>query len=179
MVRFVLCLSILMAISACGVSSSSAIYQSPPQGAVTYGTGATPVDPDDYRVDSSKYPEFKVFTELTPPESNWCWFGCQKVVQVPIITTDVWRVTHVVMGKWLIESETYQDRQEAYVRKNYQLGANQHNYAVYITQEGSVDGGWELLPGSNLLFSERYMYMSFDPKNNAGWPTGSVFVRIK
>ena len=172
-------LLLTLSIAGCGAASSSAVYQEPPPGSVQYGTGASPVDPDDYEVSPADYPSFHVRTDIDPPDSTRCWFRCSKLTQVRILPTDIWHVTHVVAGKWLIESSAYQDRQEAYVRSHYHIGSNKYNYAIYVDGNGVIDGGWQLLPGSNKLFSERYMYFTFDPKNNAGWSKGTVFEKVQ
>lgn len=183
-----------VALCSCGVSSSSALYRPAPPNAWTDQPNGEPVDPDRFVVDSSNYPTFQTSTDIQPPTALNCWQSfsvCENLAQIQILKTDVWRVTHVVAGHWLIESTSYQNREEDSLQdaakqaakngfqRTFGMPSNhQYNFAICVDQDGRVDGGWELLPGSAKLFSERYMYFSFDQQQNAGWPTGSVFTQM-
>jgi hypothetical protein len=171
-------------ISACSVASSPAAYEGPPAGAVKDGSGTTPIDPDALLINSNEYPRFHVLQLLSPPEIKYVLFGYAVIVEmVPIYPSDVWRVTHVFVGRYLIESDEYNERECRLMAKKHQDGyvnpwgkcLRQHDYAIFVTPSGEVSGGWQLLPGPQLGGSNRYTYLSYAPDKNAGWPTGPVF----
>ena len=180
-------LMLVCSLTACGVASSPAAYEGPPAGAIKAGSGPTPIDPDTLQVNSSKYPLFHVLQQLSPPEIRYLLFGYPVTVEmIPINPSDTWRVTHVFAGRYLIESDEYNERECRFLAKNYpkKNDANvnifgsckrQHDYAIFVSPNGEISGGWQLLPGPQLGGSNRYTYLSYAPDKNAGWPVGVVF----
>lgn len=177
-------LMLVCSLTACGVASSPAAYEGPPSNALTQGSGSTPINPDTLRVNSNEYPQFHLVQQLSPPEIKYMLFGYEVTVEmVPIDPSDTWRVTHVFAGRYLIESDEYNERECRLMAKKHQDGyvnpwgkcLRQHDYAVFIAPNGEVSGGWQLLPGPQLGGSNRYTYLSYAPEKNAGWPTGEVF----
>lgn len=169
---------------ACGVPSSAAIYRKPPPGAVKFGSGNVPVDPDDYAVPSDHYPVYRATQKFLPPAPPDCtvnWKnsnnGCSSMPRTKILTTDVWKVTHVFGGRYLVESSSYSQREERLLEKSGYL-SNQYDFAIYILPNGVVAGGWQILPGSSKVFSARYTYLSYAPVKNKGWPPGQVFEQV-
>lgn len=178
----------------CGLSSSAAIYRKPPPGVVQYGTGKVPVDPDDYAVSPEKYPVYKAQQDFDPPSAQSCWAnfvgsnrGCSLLPQTKILASDVWHVTHVVDDRYLIESDAYNERECRLLnKKGYSAGSvnifgsclRDYNFAIYISADGDVSGGWELLPGPQKILSARYTYLSYAPSKNKGWPSGQVFEQV-
>lgn len=181
-------------LSACGVSSSAAIYRNPPPGVVQYGSGKVPVDPDDYAVNPGKYPAYRAKQDFDSPSAKNCWAnfvgskrGCSLLPQTKILRSDVWHVTHVVDGRYLIESDAYNERECRFLSKRgYHAGfinifgscLREYNFAIYVSAEGDVSGGWELLPGPTKGGSARYTYLSYAPRKNEGWPSGQVFKKL-
>lgn len=172
---------------ACSIASSPAAYEGPPSNALTQGSGSTPINPDTLRVNSSEYPLFHVLQQLSTPEVRYLLFGYPVTVEmIPINPSDTWRVTHVFAGRYLIESDEYNERECRFLAKNYpkKNDANvnifgsckrQHDYAIFVSPNGEISGGWQLLPGPQLGGSNRYTYLSYAPDKNAGWPVGVVF----
>lgn len=187
-VKIFISLLFICLLSACSMASSPAAYEKPPSNAVRYGSGSTPIDPDTLTVHSSKYPLFHILQQLSPPEIRYLLFGYPVTVEmVQIYPSDTWRVTHVFAGRYLIESDDYNDRECRLMAKNHQDGyvnpwgkcLRQHDYAIYITPKGEISGGWQLLPGPQLWGSSRYTYLSYAPEKDAGWPTGAIFSTSK
>ncbi|HET7587679.1 MAG TPA: hypothetical protein VFL45_06315 [Gammaproteobacteria bacterium] len=180
-------------LSACGVSSSAAIYRNPPPGVVQYGSGKVPVDPDDYAVNPGKYPVYRAKQDFDPPSPRDCWAnfvgskrGCSSLPQTKVLASDVWHVTHMIDDRYLIESDTYNNRECQALATKYAVGLErvfgsyscQYNFAIYIRSDGTVSGGWELLPSSQKVLSARYTYLSYAPRKNEGWPSGQVFEKL-
>lgn len=174
-------------LTACGVASSPAAYEGAPADAISHGSGSTPIDPDDLTVDSNKYPLFHISQQVSPPEIRYLLFGYPVTVEMTqIYPSDTWHVTHVFAGKYLIESDEYNERECRFLAKNYpeKNDANvnifgtckrQHDYAIFVISNGEISGGWQLLPGSQLGGSNRYTYLSYAPEKNSGWPPGPIF----
>lgn len=180
-------LILICLLSACGMASSPAAYEGPPSNAIEHGSGSSPIDPDDLAVSSEKFPQFHVLQQLSPPEIKYLLFGYEVMVEmIPISPSDTWRVTHVFADRYLIESDEYNERECRFLAKNYPRANDayvnifgsclrQHNYAIFVTPSGEISGGWQLLPGPQLVLSARYTYLSYAPEKNAGWPMGAVF----
>jgi hypothetical protein len=166
---------------------------SPPPGALTYGSGPVPVNPDKFAVDSKKYPTYKANGTIKPPATQYCWpEGCAPIEMTNILPTDVWVVTHVFKGLYMIESDEYQNRQCRFKLVSAGMGAKQnvdgggmtsfsktctsaHLFAIYVDTTGKISGGWELLPGPNILFAERDTYLSPTPGKASQWPVDFSF----
>ena len=162
----------------------SAHYQKPPHGAIEHGTGAKPVKPDWYKVKSEEYPKYIASQDFKPPSSEDCWIeGCSKVPQTKIREGQIWEVTHVLGERYIIQSKEYNLEQCRYLagirRSGYRTMGNMcfgdKWFSVYITKDGRISGGWELLPRT-AGGTERYMYLNPDPAKNEGWPEGQVFI---
>jgi len=166
----------------------SAHYFELPTGVVEGGNGSEPINPDKFRVDTSRYPAFRIENDINPPDSDECSYGkCVKLPHVPILRGDKWQVTHVFKDRYIIESESYSKRQCNYLAKKKVWGfggmlgycTGVYDFGIYITADGIVSGGWALLPGSRKLFSERQTYLNPDSRYNDGWPSGVVFKEKK
>lgn len=177
---------LLFLMTACGVASSRAAYESPTKDQVMFGSGATPIDPDTLQVDSSAYPKFHVLQQLLPPEIRYKLFTYDITVEmVPIDSSDTWYVTHIFAGRYLIQSDEYNERECRFLANRHQGGyvnpfgtcKRDYDYAIYVTPSGEITGGWQLLPGSRMGGTERYTRLSYAPTQDAGWPMGSVFRR--
>jgi hypothetical protein len=156
-------------------------YTAPPYQIEKYGTGQQPVKPDVFLVKSKDYVSYRVARRLSPP-----FYGKQVTETVDIHESDVWKVTHKVEDRFIIQSDEYNERQCRFLDKRYQgvrggfvnlLGIclRDYGYGIYITPKGEIDGGWELLP-HRLGGANRYMYMFWHPAKNEGWPKGVIFI---
>lgn len=173
--------SVAVALSGC---VSEARYRAAPDGASEYGSGSGPVNSSRFEVRSDKYPFYAVESVLMPPEAEYCSkLRCAEVPQVPILPSDKWKVTHVFRGRYLIQSDEYNERQcrllasEGGYGGYSQLGrfcSPRHFFAIYISPEGSVSGGWELFRAVG-GWGRKEMYMNPHPSKNIGWPAGRVF----
>ena len=119
-----------------------------------------------------------------PPDIKYKLFNYDVTVEmVPIDPTDTWHVTHIFAGRYLIQSDEYNERECRLMAKKRQDGfvnifgacKRDHDYAIYVTPTGEMSGGWQLLPGPRLGGSERYTRLSYAPAQDAGWPMGTVF----
>jgi hypothetical protein len=163
----------------------------PPRGAVESGTGPHPIDPDDFEVNPKKYSVYRVAQQFTPPDASLCDLGgCVDTKMAPILPSDTWRITHLVKTHYLIESDEYNDRQCHYLNDHHQNPAGggvnifghclqAYEYAIYVTLDGKTDGGWQILPGSQKIFSARETFLGPDDANAALWPTDFNFVAAK
>jgi hypothetical protein len=180
--------SLILTTTLCGCYGM-AHYQTAPDVALSYGTGAEPVIPKKFEVESEHFPIFKVLSALNPPpkiSSLKNDMHAQMVNHMQAISSsDKWQVTHVIGHRYIIQSKDYNERQCRYLN---QLGIGSggfvntigiclrdYDYGIYITQDGKVDGGWELLPSDRIMAVNRYMYMSWEPSKNQGWPVDIVF----
>lgn len=177
-------LMLICLMTACSVASSPAAYEGPPSDAIEHGSGQTPIDPDRLVVNPDNYPKFHVAQSLSPPIIQYDLFHLKFTIEMTTISpSDTWRVTHVFAGRYLIESDEYNERECRFVAKKksesqiniFGSCLRQHDYAVFVTPNGEISGGWQLLPGPQLGGSNRYTYLSYAPEKNAGWPTGVVF----
>jgi len=145
-----------------------------------------PVYVDKFKVNSKDYPAFRLAgNSLVPPVSKLCTFGgCIDIRQTKIEKEDVWHVTHIVNGRYLIQSKEYNERQCRYRAKKgsgywsvniFNMCLRSYDFAIYITPEGEVSGGWELLPGHRKGGAERKVFFNMNPSKNTGWPDGAVF----
>ena len=145
-----------------------------------------PVYVDKFKVNSKDYPAFRLAGDLlVPPVSKLCTFGgCIDIRQIKIEKEDVWHVTHIVTGRYLIQSYSYNERQCRYLdKKGYgdwfvnilNMCLRSYDFAIYITPDGEVSGGWELLPGHRKGGAERKVFFNMNPSKNTGWPDGEVF----
>src|ERR1700733_5473027 len=97
-----------------------------------------------------------------------------------ILSTDVWMVTHVFKGLYMIESKEYQERE---CRLKIDGGPtlfsdtchSRHLFAIYTDPAGKLVGGWQLLPGPDKLFSERDVYLDPSPDKTRQWPADFGF----
>ncbi len=173
-------LSLIMTVSLCGCYGM-AHYKKPPDAALTDGTGAEPVKPDKFEVRPEQYPFFNVAAELKPPLP----FPGSHTEMVEILKEDKWQVTHVIGSRYIIQSKEYNERQCRYLDR---LGVGSagfvnlfgtclrdYDYGIYITPDGKINGGWELLPSDEIMAGNRYMYMSWEASKNQGWPVDAVF----
>jgi len=178
--RLLLAISIIL--SGC---YGMADYRSAPRGALEYGSGSTPVDPDELRVASNSYPKYRVSEPVTPP--RWRYdFDASKESDTPmldILPSDEWLVTHRFQNLYLIQSESYTDRQCHFLAKmgpgNYggHVGLfsskcqSNSLYAIFIRADGQVSGGWKLLknPKIVILRSDRRTHFVPSPERNKGW----------
>ena len=180
--------SLILTTTLCGCYGM-AHYQKAPDVALTYGTGAEPVKPDKFEVESERFPVFKALSALNPPPRiptlQNDMHGQMVNHMEAIASSDNWRVTHVIGHRYIIQSKEYSERQCRYLN---QLGIGSggfvnlfgtclrhYDYGIYITQDGKVDGGWELLPSDRIMAGNRYMYMSWESSKNQGWPVDIVF----
>ena len=156
-------------------------YTAPPVQAESLGTGVSPVKPDVFRVESDEYPRFAVSQRIKPPT-----YDRRNTEAIEIEESDVWKVSHKVGARYIIQSKSYNERQCYFVDQKYKklrggsvniFGKclSDYEYGIYISGQGEIDGGWELLPSDKILWSNRYMYMSWRPEKNYGWPEGRVF----
>lgn len=163
----------------------SAHYMDPPKGSVASGSGPEPVNPDHYIVSANNYPTYQVKNELGPPKAEACMLGgCIKIRHTKILPSDMWYVTHKVENRYVIQSESYNERQCRYLDRNNSYGGwvnlfgkclRPHDFAIYISPDGVVSGGWELLPGPLKVGKERYMYLNYSNEKNKGWSKGVIF----
>lgn len=175
--------------------ASEAAYMQPPPGAVLYGSGPVPLNPDQFKVDPDKYPAYVAIEKLKPPTTQMCWpGGCLTLEMAEILPTDVWKVTHVFRGKYMIESTQFENKQCNLNLGPSILGTRQnpagggttwlsrtcqraYDYVIYITPDGQVAGGWELLPGPGKILEARNTYLSPSPEKTALWPRNFSFVK--
>lgn len=176
-------LSTMSILTGC-VYSSAAIYREPPPGVVKYGSGRLPADPDDYAVNPSNYPAYQAgqaFLPPAPPDCTANWKdsdrSCTSMPRAKILPTDVWHVTHVFNGRYMIESNDFYKREEKLLEEDGYL-SNQYSFAIYIFPNGEVSGGWQILPGFTKGGPARYTYLSYAPRKNEGWPSGKVFEKV-
>lgn len=165
---------IISMLSACGVYSSSEFYSHP---------STPPVNPDKYEVNSSNYPIYRSIIEFIPPSVRDCRFNaCAHYPMAPIKVTDLWRVTHIYENRYIIESEKYNVRECMLLYKTHHYGFSKNlfsgcthklNFGIYINANGVIAGGWQLLPGTPLLFGERYMHLGINVGSD--WPDGILF----
>lgn len=185
-----ICFLILLSFLLLGCMSA-ADYMTPPAGAVTEGSGPYSVNPDGFKVDPNKYPKFTASADVDPPDARDCWIGgCSPRKMAPILTTDIWSVTHIVRNKYLIESDSYNERQCLYMNKLKENPAGGGvnifghclralEFGIYVTPTGAVDGGWQILPGSQKIFSARETFLAPDVRNTKMWPADFHFVGHK
>lgn len=162
-------------------------YIEAPKEAVTYGSGNRAIDPDLYRVDLNNFPKYHIKEIFHPP--RWKSNGMEsRFDMVPILPSDIWSVTHVVNEYYLIYSESYNERQCQYLAKQGPgAGAfispltknceSDYLYHIYITKDGNVSGGWELLknPKQVIARSERRTFLKPNPHGNEQWGSQPLF----
>lgn len=159
-----MCYSLLVA------CMGSAHYQAAPRGAIEHGTGPAPVHSDKYKVESNRFPKYVARQDFVPPAPAYCGLaGCVERPRVQVTKNHIWEVTHVVAGRYIIQSKTYNEVMSKRARGYIPL-----DFGIYITPAGAIDGGWELFK-SRAVGAEKQKYFSPDPRNNAEWPRGAAF----
>lgn len=162
----------------------AADYSSPPPGATEYGSGPRPVYPDTFKVSSDSYPRFRAREDFLPPRPEYCYLdSCTHLPITSINRSDQWKVKYVFKGLYIIQSDEYNKRQCFYLEQRgssyagSMLGycAMNIDFDIYITTDGVVSGGWELLAGG-FAGPEARTYFNPSPKKNEGWPVGKLFL---
>ena len=101
----------------------------------------------------------------------------------PMLKSDAWRVTHIYDNKYIVESDEYNARECKLLSDTHHYGYSEGwfggctqklNFGIDLEVSGEVSNGWQLLPGSPLLFSERYMHLG--GKGSDKWPDGFRFI---
>lgn len=147
-------------------------YNGPPPGAT--GEWTKPIDPEAVKVDSHLFPKYRVFSVTEPPRwvSEYKPDFSSRFPMVQILPSDEWVVRHTVNNLFLIESKSYNQRQNDSLREfGPGSGAGDYLYTIFITKEGLVTGGWKLLhnPKRVILSSDRRTFFSPPPWGNKGW----------
>lgn len=142
-----------------------------------------------YKVSSGSYPAYRVAARIAPPRAWECdetFLACRYIDTFEIETEDEWRVTHVVNGHIFIQSKSYTRRTclERSKAPTWDGIASigpfgecilQYDFAVSVNADGSILGGWQIIP-RNTFVPVRYSIQKGSDNSNAGWPTGVVFV---
>ncbi|MBI3343704.1 MAG: hypothetical protein HY028_02345 [Gammaproteobacteria bacterium] len=159
-------------------------YQSPPSAVLTDGTGVAPVKPDEFEVKSDKYQRYQASFDFKPPKPSE---SLRNMVEVR--KEEIWKITHVIGSRYIIQSDEYNERQCQYLNSLgkgtggfvniFGVCLSDYDYGIYITADGKVNGGWELLPSDRIMGANRYMYMHWEETKNEGWPRGVVFEPTK
>ena len=176
---------VLVAVAGC---LSSAHYMVPPEGSIENGSGSVPVNPNRFSVSSEAYSSYRIQAKFVPPKPEICTFGgCYKSAIIAIKPTDIWKVTHKIGERLLIQSDEYMERvcrrtertHNIYNNRSYlQKGAKcviDRKYAVYITQDGLIDGGWEVFFPNKVSFENR-MYFSPTSRETKEWGAATFVV---
>ncbi len=162
-----------------GACASPADYMKPPREAVEYGSGE-PIYTDQLKVDSDRYPAYRASRVFVPPNSLQYYLGGSRYLpQTELRPTDIWHVTHVFHEYYIIQSETYNDRQcrlldsrrdsTGYVDP-FNRCLRRIDWGVFIRPDGTVAGSWALLPGPRLTFSTRKVFLYRNPRQDPAWP---------
>lgn len=158
-------------------------YQKAPPEALSHGTGSAPVKPDQFEVKPDLYPKYRARLGFKPPPRHP---DLLQFVMVEIHGEDEWHVSHVIGNRYVIQSPQYNERQCRYLN-SLSAGSGRlvnifgrclrwHDYGIYITSTGKIDGGWEFLPSDRIGGANRYMHMSWSPEKNSGWPADEMFI---
>ena len=182
------CIIAAVLASTLGACTSPADYMVPPREAVEYGTGTEPIYTDKLKIDVDAYPNYRASREFTPPDSLRYYLGGSRYIpHTPILPSDLWRVTHVFHEYYIIQSDTYNDRQCRYLHaKGDNTGyVNPFNnclrdtdWGIFIQPDGAVAGSWALLPGPKLGGANRKIFLYRNPRQDPEWPSG-LFVTVK
>lgn len=151
------------------------------------GSDNVAANPDKFKVDSAKYNMYHANKEIQPPKAEIYGLGGKGYVPMTsIVPSDVWMVTHLYKGRYILQSESYNDRQCRYldkIRRNPAGGGvnllgkclQAYEYGIYINKSGVIDGGWEVLPGSQKIMSARKMYLAPNMGKTSMWKDKKIF----
>ena len=152
------------------------------------GSSGKAVNPDQFRVDSDDYPDFRVPARTVPPDAETYWIaGAERLSMTPILPSDRWKTTHVYRGFLIVQSEEYNERQCRYLDEIDQNPAGggvnvfgvclqAFEYGIYLNDNGEIVGGWEVLPGKQKVLGARKIYLAPSDGKASDWPEALRFV---
>ncbi|MEO8132824.1 MAG: hypothetical protein ABI831_02435 [Betaproteobacteria bacterium] len=134
-----------------------------PDGALKYGSGPVPVNPDMYRVRVEDYPIYQVNSIRKPPTHSFMDNGILRTFDAPvgpILPGDHWVVRYKFRDYLMVNSLEFDQRQCDDMKKRgwgvrpRADGSCNYDWCLYIATSGTVTGGWDTctLGGNKIVF---------------------------
>lgn len=86
-------------------------YETPPPQVGEFGTGRQPAKPDVFEVKSKDFPSYSVTENIKPPGLTLRSYRNPAVKFTDFEKTDIWKVTHKIGERFIIQSEEFNERQ--------------------------------------------------------------------
>lgn len=124
--------------SVAGCSTLYTLY-APPGAVVNPPSRFVYENPDDFRVDAARYPQYRAKRAFHPP-SFWLGDRPSREKMVNIELSDVWHVTHEYHGYLLVFSPSFQERQIKRRREAKEVGHGPDLFHLMVQPDGRVVG---------------------------------------